>query len=71
MDKAFIDQMQKKVEQQLGQREIDTVAFWKDELAKLLRKKPESLPALLQEVQQLHGRMENRLSVLKRSASLL
>ncbi|MBM4310965.1 MAG: hypothetical protein FJ119_08485 [Deltaproteobacteria bacterium] len=70
MDKAFIDQMQKKVEQQLGQREIDTLMFWKDEVEKLLRKKPESLTALLQEVQQLHVRMENRLSVLKRSASL-
>lgn len=70
MDKAFIDQMQKKVEQQLGQREIDTLIYWKDEVEKLLRKKPESLTALLQEVQQLHSRMENRLSVLKRSASL-
>jgi transposase len=70
MDKAFIDQMQKKVEQQLGQREIDTLIYWKDEVEKLLRKKPDSLTALLQEVQQLHSRMENRLSVLKRSASL-
>lgn len=70
MDKAFVEQMQKKVEQQLGQREIDTLMFWKDEVEKLLRKKPESLTALLQEVQQLHSRMENRLSMLKRSASL-
>ncbi len=70
MDKAFLDQMQKKVEQQLGQREIDTLVFWKDEVEKLLRKKPESLTALLQEVQQLHGRMENRLGVLKRSRAL-
>jgi len=70
MDKAFVEQMQKKVEQQLGQREIDTLIYWKDEVEKLLRKKPESLTALLQEVQQLHVRMENRLSVLKRSASL-
>jgi len=70
MDKAFVEQMQKKVEQQLGQREIDTLIYWKDEVEKLLRKKPDSLTALLQEVQQLHSRMENRLSMLKRSASL-
>ncbi len=70
MDKAFLEQMQKKVEQQLGQREIDTVMFWKDELEKLLHKKPESLTALLQEMQQLHGRMENRLGMLKRSRAL-
>lgn len=70
MDKAFIEQMQKKVEQQLGSRELETLVFWRDEVAKLLRKKPDSLAALLQEVQQLHGRMENRISMLKRSSAL-
>jgi hypothetical protein len=69
MDKDFIEQMQKKVEQQLGHREIETVTFWKEEVEKLVRKKPDSLMALLQEVQQLHGRMENRLAMLKRSLS--
>jgi len=69
MDKDFIEQMQKKVEQQLGHREIETVTFWKEEVEKLVRKKPDSLTALLQEVQQLHGRMENRLAMLKRSLS--
>ena len=69
MDKNFVEQMQKKVEQQLGHREIETVTFWKEEVEKLVRKKPDSLTALLQEVQQLHGRMENRLAMLKRSLS--
>jgi len=70
MDKDFVEQMQKKIEQQVGNREIETVIFWKDEVEKLLRKKPDSLTALLQEVQQLHGRMENRLEMLKRSRAL-
>ena len=70
MDKAFLEQMQKKVEEQLGHREIETVAYWKEEVEKLLRKKTESLTALLQDMKLLHDRMENRLSVLKRSASL-
>ena len=70
MDKDFIEQMQKKVEQQLGHREIETVAFWKEEVEKLLRKKPDSLTALLQDVQQLDKRMENRLAMLKRSCAL-
>jgi hypothetical protein len=70
MDKAFIEQMQRKVEQQVGDREIETVVFWKEEVEKLLRKKPDSLNSLLQDVQQLHGRMENRLAMLKRSRSL-
>ena len=70
MDKDFIEQMQKKVEQQVGHREIETVDYWKEEVEKLLRKKPDSLNSLLQEMQQLHGRMENRLAVLKRSCTL-
>jgi hypothetical protein len=70
MDKDFIEQMQKKVEQQLGHREIETVDYWKEEVEKLLRKKPDSLNSLLQAMQQLHGRMENRLAILKRSCTL-
>jgi hypothetical protein len=70
MDKDFVEQMQKKVEQQLGHREIETVDYWKEEVGKLLRKKPDSLNSLLQEMQQLHGRMENRLAILKRSCTL-
>jgi hypothetical protein len=70
MDKDFIEQMQKKVEQQLGHREIETVDYWKEEVEKLLRKKPDSLNSLLQEMQQMHGRMENRLAILKRSCTL-
>jgi hypothetical protein len=70
MDKNFIEQMQKKVEQQVGHREIETVDYWKEEVEKLLRKKPDSLNSLLQEMQQLHGRMENRLAILKRSCTL-
>ncbi len=70
MDKDFIEQMQKKVKQQVGHREIETVDYWKEEVEKLIRKKPDSLNSLLQEMQQLHGRMENRLAILKRSCTL-
>ena len=70
MDQDFIEQMQKKVEQQVGHREIETVDYWKEEVEKLLRKKPDSLNSLLQEMQQLHSRMENRLAILKRSCTL-
>ena len=70
MDKDFVEQMQKKIEQQVGNREIETVNYWKEEVEKLIRKQPDSLNYLLQEMQQLHGRMENRLAMLKRSCSL-
>jgi hypothetical protein len=46
------------------------VDYWKEEVEKLLRKKPDSLNSLLQAMQQLHGRMENRLAILKRSCTL-
>ena len=70
MDKAFVEQMQKKIEEQVSNREIETVVYWKEELEKLLRKKPESVTSLLQEMKLLHDRMENRLAMLKRSRAL-
>lgn len=70
MDKAFLDQMKKKVEKELGQREAEVVTFWQGEVDKLLHKKTESLSALLQDLKNLSQRMGNRLNVLKRSSDL-
>ncbi len=70
MDKVFLEQMKKKVEKELTQKEIDVVTFWKEEIDKLLHKKTESLSALQQDMQKLSGRMENRLNVMKRSPGL-
>lgn len=68
MDKAFLEQMRKKVEKELAEREITVVEFWKEEIEKLLHKKTESLSALQQDLRNLSSRMENRLNVIKRSS---
>jgi hypothetical protein len=67
MDKAFVEQMQKKIEKQLVQKEIEVLEFWQEEVDKLLHKKTESLSALLQEFGELSKKMKNRLEVVKRS----
>ena len=67
MDKAFVEQMQRKIEKQIVQKEIEVVEFWNEEIDKLLHKKTESLSALLQEFGGLSKKMKNRLEVVKRS----
>ena len=67
MDKAFVEQMQRKIEKQLVQKEIEVVEFWQQEVDKLLHKKTESLSALLQDFGELSKKMKNRLEIVKRS----
>ena len=67
MDKAFVEQMQKKIEKQLIQKEIDVIEYWQAEVEKLLHKKTESLSALLQDLSGLSKKMKNRLAAAKRS----
>jgi hypothetical protein len=59
--------MQRKIEKQLVQKEIEVLEFWQEEVDKLLHKKSESLSALLQEFGELSKKMKNRLEVVKRS----
>lgn len=69
MDRAFVEQMKKKVEKELVQSEISVITFWKEELEKITRRNTESLSALQQELQRLNARMDNRVTVLKRTAA--
>ena len=59
--------MQRKIEKQLVQKEIEVLEFWQEEVDKLLHKKTESLSALLQEFGELSKKMKNRLEIVKRS----
>ena len=68
MDKAFLEQMKKKVEKELTEREISVIEFWEGEIEKLLSKKTASLSALQQDLRNLCSRMGNRLNVIKRSS---
>jgi hypothetical protein len=66
MDKAFLEQMQKKVAQELRVKETETLTFWKDEIEKVVRKNTESLSALQVEIKNILTRMDNRLKAVKR-----
>jgi len=66
MDKAFLEQMQKKVARELRVKETETLTFWKDEIQKVAHKNTESLSALQVEIKNIIVRMENRLNSVKR-----
>jgi len=70
MDKAFLEQMKKKVEAELRGRELEVVSFWKAELEKILRQKTDSLSSLQVELRNLLVRMENRLKTIKSHADV-
>lgn len=68
MDKAFLEQMKKKVDHELREKEISITEFWKQEAEKILHKKTESLSALQVEVKNLIVKMDNRIKMVKRSS---
>jgi predicted nucleic acid-binding Zn-ribbon protein len=68
MDKALLEQMKKRVEKELTEREISVIEFWKEEIEKNLHQKTESLSALQQNLQNLLSRMENRLKIIRKSS---
>ncbi len=66
MDKAFLEQMKKKVDTELRTKEAEVIAFWKEEIEKILHKKTDSLSSMQVELRGLLTRMENRLKMVKR-----
>jgi hypothetical protein len=67
MDKSFAEEMRKRVEKELQDKELATVQYWKEEAEKIVRKPSESLSALQVDLKSLIGRMETRLRTLKKS----
>ena len=67
MDRAFVEEMRKRVEKQLNEKELSAIQYWKEELEKLLKKPAESLSALQVELKNLSARMENRVKALKKT----
>ncbi len=64
-DRQWIKGMQKKVEEEMLKKEIDTLLYWKGELEKLVAKRPESLATFQIEIQNFIQRMQNRIRVIK------
>jgi hypothetical protein len=67
MDRAFVEEMRKRVEKELNEKELSVTQFWKEEIEKLLKKPAESLGALQVDLKNLSARMENRLKALKKT----
>ena len=67
MDRAFVEEMRKRVEKELNEKELSITQFWKEEIEKLLKKPAESLGALQVELKNLSARMENRVKALKKT----
>lgn len=64
-DRQWIKGMQKKVEEEMLKKEIDTLLYWKGELEKLVAKRPESLATFQIEIQNFIQRMQNRIRIIK------
>ena len=64
-EKAWIKEMKKKIEEDLVQKEIEAILYWKGEIEKIMSKRPESLATFQIEIQNLIQRMKNRLRILK------
>jgi len=67
MDRAFAEEMKKRVEKELQEKELATVQYWKEEAEKIVKKPSESLSALQVELKNLIARMETRARMLKKS----
>jgi hypothetical protein len=67
MDKSFAEEMRKRVEKELQDKELAIVQYWKEEAEKIVKKPSESLSALQVDLKSLISRMETRLRTLKKS----
>lgn len=70
MDKAFVEQMKKKLAAELSAKEIEVLGFWKAELEKIIAKRTDSLSSLQVELRGLVTRMENRIKTVKQHADV-
>ena len=67
MDRAFAEEMKKRIEKDLQDKELSVVQYWKEEAEKIVKKPSESLSALQVDLKSLISRMETRLRTLKKS----
>jgi hypothetical protein len=67
MDKSFAQEMKKRIEKDLQEKELAVLQYWKEEAEKIVKKPSESLSALQVELKNLISRMETRLRTLKNS----
>jgi len=65
MDPGLIENLKRRVQQELRTREREVLEYWLGELEKIYRKKHQTLPELKSELHLLMEKMRNRLSVIQ------
>ncbi|MEW5947853.1 MAG: hypothetical protein AB1711_00370 [Thermodesulfobacteriota bacterium] len=68
MDKVFVEQMKRKVENELREREIQAIEYWLSELIKIYEKRHQQMADLQVDIQNLVAKMRTRLKTLKKGA---
>jgi hypothetical protein len=66
-DTAWLKKMRKKIEEEMANKEIEVILYWKREMEKILARRHESLGTLQIETQNFIQRMQNRIRILKNS----
>jgi hypothetical protein len=66
-EKEWLKGIKKKIEEEMAEKEIETILYWKAEMEKILAKRPESLGTFQIEMKNFIQRMQNRIKVLKNS----
>ncbi|MBA2848386.1 SlyX family protein [Thermosulfuriphilus ammonigenes] len=64
-DKKLMEQLKKKVQEELAAREIQVTEFWLEELNKIYAKRNLTLDALREEIRRLMEKMKTRVRTIK------
>jgi len=66
-ENAWLKKMRKKIEEEMANKEIEVILYWKGEMERILARRHESLGTLQIETQNFVQRMQNRIRILKNS----
>ncbi len=64
---ALLKEMQARLNRKLREQELDVVAHWREQLARILALKPEGVGALQNQIRKVAEMMDNRIAMLKKS----
>lgn len=65
-DKALMAEIQARFEKKVREKEMESIAFWKEEVDRILAMKPEGVGPLQLRIKKLSDMMNNRISILKK-----
>ncbi len=65
IDRKLLEQIKKKVQEELVKKEIESLEYWLGELQKVYNRGHQTLPELKSDLRQFIDRMKNRIQTLK------